>query len=134
MAFGKNKIILINMLIALIGCGSVILAHQFGYVWYMSDFHPQSRGASLGFVMFYMRYIIIPTVFLSAFLRAKYSLLMISAVNMYMFYSWYSTNPLRVLLMFLSGITGFAIVFMLIALKNKYVKGLWEKENPCYKK
>lgn len=131
MVCGKNKIILINVLIALLGCGSVILTFHFGYEWYMSDFHPHSRGALLGFVMFYMRGVIIPTVFISAFLKAKYSLLMISAVNVYMFYSWYGTNPLRVILMFLSGITGFAIVLIFMTLRDKYMKELRAKENTC---
>ncbi|AXD30171.1 hypothetical protein CHD54_17970 [Salmonella enterica] len=45
----------------------------------MNYFSPRSRGVTLGFVIFYMEYVIIPVVF-SAFMKVKYSLLFIGVV------------------------------------------------------
>lgn len=120
MASGKNKNIAINTVIALLEVVIVILVHQFGYDWYMSHFSPRSRGGTLGFVMFYMRYVVTPVVFLSAFIRIKYSLLAIGMVIIYMIYTWYSTNPLRVILMFCSCSIGY-IVVIICSIVKKYL-------------
>lgn len=63
MVSGKNKNIIINIAIAFLGCILVILVHHLGYRWYMNYFSPRSRGVTLGFVIFYMEYVIIPVVF-----------------------------------------------------------------------
>ena len=72
MKFGKNKTVAINILIAVLGCIFVVTAHYLGYKWHMDHFTPRSRGVGLGFVMLYMRYIIISIIFLSAFIKLKY--------------------------------------------------------------
>jgi len=119
MATRKESII--KTLIAFLGCIIVILMHQVSYEWYMSHYSPRSRGVSLGFVMLYMRYIIIPIVFLSTFIKLKYSLLMVSVVILYMFNSWYGTNPLRVLLMFSSCSIGYSTVIICGFIKDKFI-------------
>lgn len=119
MAFGKNKNILVKLLIALLGCITVVAVHHFGYEWYMTHFIPRSREVGLGFVMFYVRCVIIPVVFLSAFIKPKYSLLIFGLVIIFMLYSWYGSNPLRVLLMLLSCSVGYMLVIFLRSMRRK---------------
>lgn len=122
MVSGKNKNIIINTAIAFLGCFFVLLVHKLGYEWYMAHFNPRSRGVTLGFVMLYMRFIVIPVVFLSAFIKVKHSLLTICVVIIYMTFSWYGTNPLRVILMFFSCSIGYAVVVICGVMKEKYLK------------
>ncbi|CAD6175601.1 Uncharacterised protein [Escherichia coli] len=118
MEFGKNKTVAINVLIAVLGCIFVVTVHYFGYKWYMDHFTPRSRGVGLGFVMFYMRYIIIPIIFLSAFIKLKHSAPILSVAFVFMFYTWYGTNPLRVMLMFGSSLSGYAIIIFAKKIKK----------------
>lgn len=106
----KELNVAINILIAVLGCILVVTVHYFGYKWYMDHFTPRSRGVGLGFVMVYMRYIIIPIIFLSAFIKLKYSISILGVAFIFMFYTWYGTNPLRVMLMFGSSLSGYAII------------------------
>ena len=110
MESGKNKILLIKLVIAIAGCLVIIFIHQISYEWYINNFTPRSRGVSLGFVMFYMKYIVLPAIFLSVFIKMKYSLMIVVLISVYMFISWYNTNPLRVMLMFTSFLLGYAVV------------------------
>lgn len=113
MHFRKIKIFIMNALISVLGCILVITAHNFGYNWYIDNFTPQSRGVGLAFVISYMRCIIIPIIFLSAFIKLKHSIFILSLAFIYMFYSWYGTNPLRVILMFTSSLSGYALIICL---------------------
>lgn len=122
MMSGKNKEMLLNTLIGILGCFFVIVVHQIGYELYMSYFTPRSRGVSLGFVMLYMRCIIIPVVFISSFIKIKHSLIITSVAIIYMIYSWCETNPLRVALMFFSYSAGYVAVIISSAIKNKFTK------------
>ncbi|MCB5309796.1 hypothetical protein [Yersinia massiliensis] len=119
MGYGINKKNVFKIIIALMGCFVIFSIHQLGYELYMSHFKPQSRGVTLGFVMFYMNFIVIPTVFISAFLKVRFSLIMMVLVFVIMFITWYGTNPLRVILMFLSGFMGYFFVMLSIAIENK---------------
>lgn len=74
---------------------------------------------TLGFVMFYMNFIVMPAVFISPFLKARFSLVMIVSVFVIMFTTWYGTNPLRVTLMFLSGFIGYLFVILGLTIVNK---------------
>lgn len=74
---------------------------------------------TLGFVRFYMQFIVIPAVFISPFLRVKFSLVIIALVFVIMFTTWYETHPLRVTLMFLSGFMGYLSVMLCLTVKNK---------------
>ncbi|WP_148242092.1 hypothetical protein [Enterobacter asburiae] len=118
MEFGKNKTVAINILIAVLGCILVVTVHYFCYKWYMDHFTPRSRGVGLGFVMLYMRYIIIPIIFLSAFVKLKYSIPILSVAFVFMFYTWFGTNPLRVMLMLGSSLSGYAIIIFAKKLKR----------------
>lgn len=118
MGFGKNKIVAMNILIAVLGCILVVTVHYFGYKCYMEYFTPRSRGVGLGFVMLYMRYIIIPIILLSAFIKLKYSMSFLGVAFVFMFYTWYGTNPLRVILMFGSSLSGYAIIIFAKKLKR----------------
>ncbi|CNI31828.1 hypothetical protein [Yersinia vastinensis] len=122
MGSGINKKFVFKIIIALMGCFVVFSIHQLGYELYMGNFKPQSRGVTLGFVMFYMIFVVIPAVFFSAFLKVKSSLIMIALVFVFMFVTWYGTNPLRVILMFLSGCMGYFFVMLSIAVENKIHK------------
>lgn len=122
MASGNNKTLVINSIIAVTGCLFVIISHQAGYEWYMEHFNPSSRGVSLGFVILYMKYVTLPAVFISAFIKVKYSLIMMALINIYMFIFWYDTNPLRVILMFTSCLLGYAVVIFSGIFKDKYMK------------
>lgn len=113
MALGKYKMLFLKSVIAIIGCASVVISHQVGYEWYMNHFTPSSRGISLGFVVFYMRCVIVPSVFVSAFIKAKYSLVIGLLINIYMFFLWYETNPLRVILMLISYLVGYILVVLI---------------------
>jgi hypothetical protein len=112
MISGGNKIIFFKLLSSIFACVAVILAHQMGYEWYMGHFRPRSHGVTLGFVMFYMNFIIMPCIFISPFLRVRFSLFLMLAVFLWMFYIWYGSNPLRVLLMFLSGLAGYGFILI----------------------
>ncbi len=78
----------------------------------MGHFRPRSHGVTLGFVMFYMNFIIMPCIIISPFLRVRFSLFLMLAVFLWMFYMWYGTNPLRVLLMLLSGLAGYGFILI----------------------
>ncbi len=129
MVSGKNKNIIINIAIAFLGCILVILVHHLGYRWYMNYFSPRSRGVTLGFVIFYMEYVVIPVVFFSAFMKVKYSLLFIGVVIFYMFYEWYGTNPLRVVLMFFSCSVGYVMVIVCSVIMKYLGKNNTAKSN-----
>lgn len=126
---GVNKKLVSKVIIALIGCFVVFSIHQLGHDWYMGHFKPRSRGVTLGFVMFYMNFIVIPAVFLSPFLKARFSLTIIALIFVVMFVTWYGTNPLRVILMFLSGLLGYLSVMLNLTIINK----VCDKENDSYK-
>lgn len=119
MGYGINKIFVFKVIIALMACFVVFSIHLLGHEWYMGHFKPQSRGVTLGFVMFYMNFIVMPAVFISPFLKARFSLVMIVSVFVIMFTTWYSTNPLRVTLMFLSGFMGYLFVILGLTIVNK---------------
>lgn len=129
MAYGINKNIVSKVIIALIGCFVVFSIHQLGHDWYMGHFKPRSRGVTLGFVMFYMNFIVMPAVFVSPFMKAKFSLIMIAFVFVVMFVTWYGTNPLRVILMFLSGFMGYLSVMLILTIINK----VCDKKSDSYK-
>lgn len=102
----------------------------------MNYFSPRSRGVTLGFVIFYMEYVIIPVVFFSAFMKVKYSLLFIvycllfiGVVIFYMFYEWYGTNPLRVVLMFFSCSVGYVMVIICSVIMKYLGKNNTAKSN-----
>ena len=120
MEFKKNKVIIFNLLLALLSCAVIILIHNAGYEWYIAHFHPRSRGVGLGFVRFYILGIIIPAVFISVFIRMKCSLIMMAAIFGYMFITWYSGNPLRVILMSISACAGYGVVISGMLLKRSF--------------
>lgn len=122
MVSGKHKKLLIRFIIAFTGCLIVFLVHEIGHEWYMNHFRPRSHGVSLVFVMFYMRYIILPVIVLSAFIKWRWSLLIISFAFLSMFSMWFGTNPLRVILMFLSGSLGYVSVLLGIYLSKRIAK------------
>lgn len=117
----KNKIIIAKLMIAFLGCITVLAVHHLGYKWYMTYFTPSSRGVGLGFVMFYMRYVIIPITFLSTFIKPKHSSIIFGLVILFMLYSWYETNPLRVILMIISYLTGYVLIISLRSIFKKHL-------------
>jgi hypothetical protein len=104
---------LVKLIIAFLGCITVLAVHHLGYEWYITYFTPSSRGVGLGFVIFYMRYIIIPITFLATFIKPKHSSVIFGLVIIFMLYSWYETNPLRVILMIISFSAGYVLVISL---------------------
>lgn len=121
MVFGTNKYPILRFIIGLTGCSFVFVSYKVGYDWYMDNFIPRSRGVSLGFVAFYMRCIIIPLVFSSAFIKIRLSIVMIILVIIYMITSWYNTNPMRVILMLLSCLSGYLFVIIALILRKKCI-------------
>lgn len=115
----ENKNIITKLMIAFFWCITVLVVHHFGYEWYMAYFTPRNRGVGLGFVMFYMKYVIIPIIFLSAFIKPKHSSVIFGLVTIFMLYSWYETNPLRVILMLISCPAGYVLVFLLKSVQEK---------------
>jgi D-alanyl-lipoteichoic acid acyltransferase DltB (MBOAT superfamily) len=83
----------------------------------MTYFTLRSRGVGLGFVVFYMRYIVIPITLLAAFIKPKNSSVIFGLVIIFMLYSWYEINPLRVILMLVSFSMGY---ILLISLRDIY--------------
>lgn len=126
MEFGRNKIVMIEILIAILGCILVVTVHYFCCKWYMNHFTPRSRGGSLGFAMLYIRYAIIPMIFISAFIKLKYSISILGMAFIFIFYSWYGTNPLRVILMFASLLSGYATIII----AKKHLKETWDNSYP----
>lgn len=112
MGYRKSKLVVIKFILSIFGCAIVIFSHQMGYEWYIGHFRPRSHGVTLGFVMFYMNFIAIPCIFISPFLRVRFSLFIMLPVFLWMFYTWCETNPLRVLLMFLSGLAGYGFIVL----------------------
>lgn len=72
--------------------------------------YTKEEGVGLGFVIFYMRYIIISITFLATSIKPKHSSVIFGLVIIFMLYSWYGTNPLRVILMFCSSLSGCSII------------------------
>ncbi|MFX2609504.1 hypothetical protein [Enterobacter mori] len=118
----KIKKNLAKLIIAFAGCIIVLAVHHLGYEWYMTYFTPRSRGVGLGFVNFYMRYIVIPITFLAAFIKPKNSSVIFGLVIIFMLYSWYEINPLRVMLMLISSSTGYVLVISLRSIYMNYSK------------
>ena len=116
---GKNKILAFKILFSLIGCLVVVAVHQLGYQGYMEHYRPRSRGVTLGFVKFYMQYIVMPFIFISSFLKIKFSLAVMAFIFILMFYAWYETNPLRILLMFISGLAGYGFILLGVLFEKK---------------
>ena len=116
---GKNKILAFKILFSLIGCLVVVAVHQLGYQGYMEHYRPRSRGVTLGFVKFYMQYAVMPFIFVSSFLKVTFSLAVMTFIFILMFYAWYETNPLRVLLMFISGLAGYGFILLCVLFEKK---------------
>ncbi len=115
----ENKNIIAKLMIAFLGCITVLVVHNFGYEWYRTYFTPRSRGVGLGFVMFYMRYVIIPTTFLSVFIKPKHSSVIFGLVAVFMLYLWHEINPLRIILMLISCSAGYVLVILLKYVQEK---------------
>lgn len=116
---GKNKILAYKLLVSLIGCLVVVVVHQLGYQWYMEHYRPLSRGVTLGFVKFYMQYVVMPFICISSFLKVPFSLAVMAVIFILMFYAWYETNPLRVVLMFISALAGYCFVMLCVLFEKK---------------
>ena len=120
---GKNKILAFKLLFSLTGClvvvVVVVVVHQLGYQVYMEHYRPRSRGVTLGFVKFYMQYAVMPFIFFSSFLKVTFSLAVMAFIFILMFYAWYETNPLRVLLMFISGLAGYCFILLCLLFEKK---------------
>ncbi len=65
-------------------------------------------------------------------MKVKYSLLFIGVVIFYMFYEWYGTNPLRVVLMFFSCSVGYVMVIICSVIMKYLGKNNTAKSNKEY--
>ncbi|GEM_PF-1724467 len=86
---------LASMLSALV----LILIHDYVHMLYLENFTIQSHGITLGFVRFYMLYVMIPFLFIMAFCRSKIFFILYIFTMLLMMFLWLSSHPLRVCLM-----------------------------------
>lgn len=110
MVCGMKRINLTNVVISLMGCFIVICIHQLGRSLYLDCHLPKSHGVTLGFIPFYMYFFICPVIFFSGFVNRKLSFFVLMLVLFFMLYIWFSTHPLRVILMSISASAGYFFV------------------------
>lgn len=97
----KNKVRMLSYKIthALICCVVLIMVHDGVHYFYMQHYRVISHGVTLGFVSFYILYVMCPSIFVMSFLRGWWFTAVFIIATTLLFYFWFSSNPLRVLLM-----------------------------------
>ena len=116
MGFGMkiNFILLTFKFIAAVVSGLVIvLIHNYGHSLYMENFIPQSHGITLGFVRFYILYIMLPSLFIMVFTSNKIFIFTYFIIMFAMFSLWFSSHPLRIYLLSISYSTATWFLFLI---------------------
>ncbi|KEY59826.1 hypothetical protein [Serratia sp. DD3] len=116
MLSGKSnsaKIFLIKIIASILCCVVLIFIHDLGHYIYTNSFTPRSKGVGLGFVSFYLIFVISPSLFVIPFVSFRMSVVISILVLVYPFLQWFSTNPLRVILIVLSGFLAYLVAFLM---------------------
>lgn len=113
----KNKWLLIKFCIPILCIITSITLHDLGSHIYKAHFHTTSSGVGLGFVAFYFTYFIFPSYFAISFMNYKLSIGLALIILAMLFYAWFDTNPLRVILM--ASVT--TLSYFIIIFTKKYI-------------
>lgn len=116
MLFGKNRpamAVLIKMAASVLCCIILMFIHDLGYYIYTSNFTPKSKGVGLGFVSFYLIYVICPSLFVIPFTSFRVGVILATLVLLCLFWLWFSGNPYRVILIAMSGVFSYLVVFIM---------------------
>ncbi len=116
MPFGKNKSAIIfsmKIIASVLCCVIFIFIHDFGYYIYTSNFTPKSKGIGLGFVSFYLIYVVCPSLFAIPFISFRVGVILATLVLLCLFWLWFPGNPLRVMLIAISGFFSYLVVFFM---------------------
>ena len=100
----------------------MVWIHDIGYDIYMTYYTPRSRGAGLGFVFIYSVFFILPSFFAVIFAPLRWGVMIVAAVMGALFYLWFGSNPLRVILMALSSLLPYTILFVMNVWLEKRIK------------
>ncbi|BEC46686.1 hypothetical protein VEE53_21840 [Escherichia coli] len=103
----------IKIIIAITGVMIMVMAHDLGHEIYTSYFRPSSHGVGLGFIRFYMLFVLLPVVFLTPFIANKYTHTLSCIAILYLLFSWGGLHPLRFILMILSFMLSYMSVLFL---------------------
>ncbi|PVZ83927.1 hypothetical protein C9426_24655 [Serratia sp. S1B] len=126
MPFWRDKAIMIFLIkiIASLLCSAILIfAHDLGHHLYTSHFTTRSRGVGLGFVAFYIKFFIIPSLFIISFVSFRIGIILCIVVLAYLFFQWFPSNPLRVTLIALSAILSYLVIFMMKKRIDRYANG-----------
>ena len=78
----------IKIIIAITGVMIMVMAHDLGHEIYTSYFRPSSHGVGLGFIRFYMLFVLLPVVYLTPFIANKYTHTLSCIAILYLLFSW----------------------------------------------
>lgn len=100
----KNKrlLFLIKISAATFAVFIMIVIHDCGRYFYTQNCKSVSHGVTLGFVAFYILYVMTPSLFIMSVVTKWLFLVIYFAVSILLIFLWYAGNPLRVSLMLLS--------------------------------
>lgn len=117
----KNKVKtrFYNVIHAFVCCAVLITVHDYGHYIYTQHYRVISHGVTLGFIQFYMLYVMIPSIFIMSFLRGWPFYTTFTIVLLPLLYTWLPSNPLRVSLMVASYAIATICLFFLQRI-NKY--------------
>lgn len=121
----KNKrlLFLIKISAATVAVFIMMVIHDCGRYLYTQNYKSVSHGVTLGFVAFYILYVMTPSLFIMSITTKWLFLVIYLAVSILLFFLWYAGNPLRVSLMLLSyTVASMCLFFMTCYLDKKTIK------------
>jgi len=120
----KNKWVLffIRISSALLAGFIMIFIHDYGRYLYIKNFQPVSHGVTLGFVAFYILYIMMPSLFVMSLVSRGLFLSIYCVVSILLIFLWFTGNPLRVSLMLMAyTVASLCLFFMTRYLDKKSI-------------
>ncbi len=113
----KTKWLLIKLSIPILCMVISVILHDLASHIYKANFHTTSSGVGLGFVAFYFTYFIFPSYFVISFINYKLGIGLALIILAMLFYAWFDSNPLRVILM--ANVT--TLSYFIIIFSKKYI-------------
>lgn len=107
----RDYLFFIKIIIVMVCFFLMVCIHDTGHYLYTQHYRTHSRGYSIGYVVYYMNWFILPSFFLVAFLKRKWGITVMIGVLFLLLYWFVDYYPLRTLLVFLSSLLPYAIIF-----------------------
>lgn len=121
-SINRDYLFFIKMIIVMICFFLMVCIHDIGHYFYTRHYGTHSRGYGVGYVVYYMNWFILPSFFLVAFLKRKCGVAIMVCVLFLLLYWFVDYYPLRTLLVFLSSLLPYAIIFYMNAWLEKRIK------------